>query len=277
MEATSAVAPVQLPAPAAVGQQADVVARIAHATAAGSFEVVVSMSTAVTVVNADGSYTTRSTIGMLDVPVGAEIAGDGVNDLVNQSFEQTFTAGGAAIPQDSTLINATSMSAEQQASGRALVDAVSMVSIGFPAEPVAVGASWTVGRHGRQPRHTIPVTYHCSLTALDRLDVHDGGHLHAAVQPSERTPASIEATIAGSGTIVGSVSNPLVVSATLYQTIDGIQGVGAAAHRHLDRPQRHRRVASWPRIRQQCSSSATATSSRSRSTVRRSATPSPST
>ena len=35
---------------------------------------------------------------------------------------------------------------------------------------------------------------------------------------------AIEATIAGSGTIVGSVSNPLVVSATLHQTIDGIQG-----------------------------------------------------
>jgi hypothetical protein len=230
VETTTAVVPVQLPAPAAVGQQADVRARIAHATAAGTFEVVVSMATAVTVVNSDGSYTTRSTISMLDVPVGAEVAGNGVNNLVNQSFEQTFTAGGTAIPQNSTLINATSMSAEQQASGRALVDAISMVSTGFPAEPVSVGDSWTVdgtvGSHGI----TIPVTYHCSLTALT-----DSTYTMAVsyTQPfSHPTNAGvIEATIAGSGTIVGSSTNPLVVSATLYQTIDGIEG---SAPLHID-------------------------------------------
>jgi hypothetical protein len=230
VDATSAVAPVQLPAPATVGQQADVRARIAHATAAGSFEVDVSMSTAVTVVNADGSYTTRSTISTLDVPVGAEVAGNGVNNLVNQSFEQTFTAGGTAIPQNSTLINATSMPAELQASGRALVDAISMVSVGFPGEPVSVGDSWTVdgtvGSHGI----TIPVTYHCSLTALT-----DSTYTMAVsyTQPFSHPAAAgvIEATIAGSGTTVGSLTNPLVASTTLYQTIDGIEG---SAPLHID-------------------------------------------
>jgi hypothetical protein len=34
----------------------------------------------------------------------------------------------------------------------------------------------------------------------------------------------IEATIGGSGTVVGSLTNPLVGSATLHQTVDGIQG-----------------------------------------------------
>jgi hypothetical protein len=220
---TAAAVSVQLPAPAAVGQQADVRASIAHATAAGSFEVDVAMATAVTVVNPDGSYTTRSTISMLDVPVGAEVAGNGVNNLVNQSFEQTFTSGGTAIPQNSTLINATSMSAEQQAGGRALVDAISMVSIGFPAEPVSVGSSWTVdgtvGSHGI----TIPVTYHCSLTALSESTY---TMVASYTQPfSHATNVGvIEATIAGSGTIVGALTNPLLVSATLYQTIDGIEG-----------------------------------------------------
>jgi hypothetical protein len=223
VETSAAAVPVQLPAPAAVGQQADVRASIAHTTAAGSFEVDVSMATAVTVVHPDGSYTTRSTISMLDVPVGAEVAGNGVNNLVNQSFEQTFTAGGTAIPQNSTVINATSMSAEQQASGRALVDAISMVSIGFPAEPVSVGSAWTV--HGMVGSHgfTIPVTYHCSLTALSESTY---TMMASYTQPfSQPTDAGvIEATIGGSGTVVGSLTNPLVVAATLYQTIDGIQG-----------------------------------------------------
>jgi hypothetical protein len=218
-----AVAPVQLPAPAQVGQQADVGARIAHNTAAGEFDLVVAMSTAVTVVNADGSYTTRSTVGMLDVPVGAEIAGNGVNNLVNQSFEQSFTAGGTAVPQASTLINAASMSAEQQQSGRALVDALSMISIGFPAEPLSVGSSWTVngavGSHGI----TIEVTYHCSLIALTDATYTMAVSYTEPFSHSADTGA-IEATIAGSGTIVGSLTNPLVVSATLFQTIDGIQG-----------------------------------------------------
>jgi hypothetical protein len=222
-ESSTAVASVQLPPPAQVSQQVEVVARIGHTTAAGAFDLVVAMSTAVTVVNTDGSYTTRSTIRMLDVPVGAEIAGNGVNNLVNQSFEQTFTAGGTAVPRESPLINAASMSAEQQQSGRALVDALSMVSIGFPAEPLTVGTSWTIdgaiGSHGI----TIPVSYHCSLTALT-----DTTYTMAVTytQPFSQSTdtGTIEATIGGSGTIVGSLTNPLVVSATLYQTVDGIQG-----------------------------------------------------
>ncbi len=165
----TAAAAVKLPAPAAVGQQAAVATRIAHTTAAGTFEVEVSMTTAVTAVNAaDGSYTTRSTIGTVDVPVGAELAGPGVNALVTRSFEQSFTATGAAIPQASTLIDAASMTAEQQQSGRALVDAVSMISVGFPAEPVDGRRGVDVARaRSAAMAPSIPVTYQCRLTALD--------------------------------------------------------------------------------------------------------------
>jgi hypothetical protein len=219
----AAAAAVQLPAPAVVGQQAEVAAQVGHTTAAGRFEVSVSMSTAVTAVNGDGSYTTRSTIGTVDVHVGAELAGDGVNALGTRSFEQSFTTTGKAIPEASTLIDAASMTAEQQESGRALVDAVSMISVGFPAEPVAVGSSWTsngaVGSHGT----IIPVTYQCRLTALDASTyTMEVSYATSVSQPIDA--GAIEATMAGWGTISGSVSNPLVISATLNQAIDGIQG-----------------------------------------------------
>ena len=106
---------------------AEVATRISHTTTAGRFEIAVTMSTAVTAVNpADGSYTTRSTIGTVDVPVGAELAGNGVNALVTRSFEQSFAATGAANPQASTIIDAASLTAEQQAgwpgAGRCRVD-----------------------------------------------------------------------------------------------------------------------------------------------------------
>jgi hypothetical protein len=219
----AAAVAVELPAPAVVGQQADGSTRISHSTAAGTFEVAVTMSTAVTAVNADGSYTTRSTIGTLDVPVGAELAGEGVNVLVNQSFEQSFTATGAANTAASTLITAAALTPAQQASGRALVDAVSMVSVGFPDTPVAVGAAWTspgtIGSHGT----VVPVTYQCLLTALD-ASTYTVEVSYTEVFSSPSDAGAIEATVAGWGTIVGSVANPLVVTATLHQTIDGIQG-----------------------------------------------------
>ncbi len=222
--AATLAAAVKLPAAAAVGQQATVTTQITNTTAAGTFEVDVTMTTAVTAVNAtDGSYTTRSTIGTVDVPVGADIAGPGVNALPTRSFEQSFLATGAAVPAASTLIDAASMTAEQQQIGHALVDAVSMISIGFPADPVAVGSTWTsAGTVGRQGT-VIPVTYQCRLTALDASTyTMEVSYTQAFSQPSDA--GAIEATIAGWGTIVGSVANPLVVSATLNQTIDGIQG-----------------------------------------------------
>jgi hypothetical protein len=215
---------VKLPAPAAVGQQTTVATRIGHTTAAGTFEVEVSMTSAVTAVNAaDGPYTTRSTIGTFDVPVGQELAGPGVNALVTRSFEQSFTATGAAIPEASTLIDSASMTTEQQDSGRALVDAVSMISVGFPVEPVAVGAAWSsegaIGSHGS----VIPVTYQCRLTALDAAAyMMEVTYTEVFSLPTDA--GMIEATVAGMGTIAGSVSNPLAVTATLNQTIDGIQG-----------------------------------------------------
>ena len=71
---------------------------------------------------------------------------------------------------------------------------------------------------------SIPVTYQCRLTALDASTyTMEVSYTEVFSQPSDA--GAIEATIAGWGTIVGSVSNPLVVSATLNQTIDGIQGV----------------------------------------------------
>jgi hypothetical protein len=217
--------PVQLPAPATVGQQADVAVQVGHAVAAGTFEVVLTMGTAVTAVNeADLSYTTRSTISTVDVTVGAEIVGDGVNNLNGQSFEQSFAGTGAAVPQAATLLNAEALAAAQQDSGRALIEAVSLISVGFPAEPVTVGSAWTsdgaVSSHGL----TIPVSYQCRLTALT-----DSTYTMEVTytQPFSETGAggAIEATVAGWGTITGSVSNPLVISASLDQTIDGIQGV----------------------------------------------------
>lgn len=211
-----------VPAPAVVGQQADVGTRIAQSTAAGSIQLVVSLSTAVTAVNADGSYTTRSTISTLDVRAGSDLAAD-APDLVNQSFEQSFGASGAALPESSNLINGGTMSAAQQRSGRTLVDSLAMVRVGFPAEPVAVGASWSADGMAGIDGIVVPVTYQCRLTAATTETwTVELSYAQSFSQPSDA--GRIEATVAGTGTVVGSRTNPLAGTATLYQTVDGIQG-----------------------------------------------------
>jgi hypothetical protein len=216
--------PVQLPPVATVGQQADVSVQVGQSAAAGTFEVVLTMGTAVTAVNeTDRSYTTRSTISTVDVTVGAEIVGDGVNNLIGQSFEQSFAGTGSAIPQAATLLNAEALAAAQQDSGRALIEAVSLVSVGFPAEPVTVGSAWTSDGAVSSSGLTIPVSYQCRLTALT-----DSSYTMEVTYTQPFSAAggggAIEATVAGWGTITGSLSNPLVISAALDQTIDGIRG-----------------------------------------------------
>ena len=140
-----------------------------------------------------------------------------------RSFEQSFTATGAAIPQASTIIDEASLTPEQQQSGRALVDAISLVSVGFPVDPVEVGSAWTSpGAVGSQGTF-IPVTYHCRLIALDASTyTMEFTYAESFSQPSGA--GTIEATITGWGNIVGSVANPLLISATLSQSVDGIQG-----------------------------------------------------
>ena len=98
-----------------------------------------------------------------------------------------------------------------------------MVSVGFPAEPVEVGSAWTspgaIGSHGT----VIPVTYQCRLTALDASTyTMEVTYAQSFSQPSDA--GAIEATIVGWGNIVGSLANPLLISATLSQSVDGIQG-----------------------------------------------------
>ena len=157
------------------------------------------MSTAVTAVNADGSYTTRSTIGTLDVPVGAELAGDGVNDLVTRSFEQSFTATGAANPAgvhaDQRRVDDAGAASERPCPRRRRVDGQRRVS--GRARRGRCGVD--VGRaRSAATASVIPVTYQCLLTALD-ASTYTMEVSYTQVFSSPSDAGVIEATVAGIG------------------------------------------------------------------------------
>jgi hypothetical protein len=217
----SVAQPVQLPAPAAVGQTARSEAIIQTTIDDGEVTLQLVTSSSVTSVAGDGSYTAHSVIEAVEVtnaPASANVNSWGFGALEGSSFDRTFAASGAPLTAPSRSATAQSL----------VLDSISMVSLGFPATPVGVGDSWTID--GRIVSHgmTFGVTYQCRLAAVA------GGTFSVDVSYAEGFNASAdgvtaEGTISGTGTLSGSLTNPLMLWGGLNQTIDGVQTAGNSA------------------------------------------------
>jgi len=206
--------PVELPAPAAVGQAALTETAIQTTIGGGPVSLVFTMSSAVTDVDNDGSYVARSVIDSVAVtnaPASADVSAWGFDRLQGVSFDQRYASTGTPIASQSGVVDAQSL----------LRDSVGIVSVGFPTEPVTIGDSWQVEGRIRSESLVVPVTYQCRLVSVVDdtyvLDVSYAQNFSAAV-----ANGVAEGTISGTGTLGGSLANPLVVSGGLNQTIDGV-------------------------------------------------------
>lgn len=217
----SAGPPVQLPAPASEGQSARSQAVIQTTVDGGEVTLQLATSSYVANVAADGSYTARSTINAVAVtnaPASADVASWGLDDLEGSTFDRAYAASGAPLTAPSRSVSAQSL----------ILDSVSMVSLGFPETPVAVGDSWTAA--GRISSHgmTFDITYQCRLATVTdgaySVDVSYTEGFSAAVDG-----ATTEGTISGTGTLSGSLANPLLLWGGLNQTIDGVRTDGNSA------------------------------------------------
>lgn len=227
LPAASAVAehgvaqPVQLPAPAAIGQTVYSQAVIQTTIDGGEVTLQLASSSSVTDVAGDGSYTARSVINAVEVtnaPASANVTSWGFDDLAGSAYDRAYAASGAPLTAPSRSTGAESL----------VLDSVSLVSVGFPAAPVAIGDSWTVD--GRISSHgmTFDVTYQC------RLAVVVDGTYSVDVSYAEGFSASVdgatsEGTISGTGTLSGSLANPLLLWGGVNQTIDGVRTEGNSA------------------------------------------------
>jgi hypothetical protein len=213
--------PIQLPAAAVVGQAARSQADIQTTIDGGQVALRLVTSSSITSVAGNGSYTAHSVIDAIEVmnaPASADVRSWGFDDLEGSSFDRTFAASGAPLTTPTRSAPAQSL----------ILDSVSMVSLGFPAGPVGVGDSWTVGGHISSHGMAFDVTYQCRLAA-----VADGAY-SVDVSYAEAFNASVggatsEGTISGTGTLSGSLSNPLLVWGGLNQTIDGVRTTGTSA------------------------------------------------
>lgn len=213
--------PVQLPAPAAQGQTAATRAVIQSTIDGGEVTLQLATSSYVTNVAVDGSFTARSVIDAVEVtnaPASADVMSWGFDDLEGSTYQRAYASSGAPLTAPSRSAGAESL----------ILDSISMVSLGFPATPVAVGDLWTVG--GRISSHgmTFDVTYQCRLAV-----VVDGTYSvdisYAESFSASADGAGYEGTISGTGTLSGSLTNPLLVWGGLNQTIDGVRTEGNSA------------------------------------------------
>lgn len=217
----SASAPVQLPAPAAVGQGTTTEAVIETTVDGGPVSLHLVTTSLVTAVRPNGAYTARSVIDSLEVtnaPASADVSSWGFRELQGATFNRTYASTGRPL-------NLATRSVGEQA---LVLDAVSMAYVGFPTEPIRVGDSWTVEGRIASGGWTYDVAYHCRLAAvLDGSYSVDISYVDGFSYAVDN--GSAEGTISGTGTLSGSLENPLVVSGRLNQTIDGIVTVDDSA------------------------------------------------
>ncbi len=228
LPASDSAAAASLPGPTSVGQTASLSAAISVATSGGfggpggvdgSVGLMLTTSIAVTAVNPDGSYTRQTTIqslNVVDAPAGAD-AKLGYDTLVGTTFEQQISANGT--PIDSSL--GDGLTGEQRVLGQGIVDAMDAMVIGFPSTPVSVGSSWTAPGRVGLATIVVPVTYQCRLTSISG-DSYTVEVSYAQDVDANASAGTMSGTLSGSGTLNGSVSNPLVVAGTMYQSVDGV-------------------------------------------------------
>ncbi len=110
--ASGATIPIQLPAPAAVGQVAETQAAIQTTVDGGPVSLSVLTSSSVTAVHGDGSYVAHSVLDEVEVtnaPASADIRAWGFADLQGLSFDQRYAATGTPLPNNSRSVDARSI------------------------------------------------------------------------------------------------------------------------------------------------------------------------
>lgn len=217
-----------LPGPAIVGQTAQSSvsydSTINSTPASGALSVHAVVARTVTAVDAAGGYQTQAVVTSIEVSRAPSGFNTGqIDGLAGLTVQQSFTATGAPIDAGTS----AAVGSGPPASGTGhLLDWIAATSIAFPAEPVAVGASWPSAGQASVGGVTVPIEYQCRLASVDDSQYVVELSYAADFDATATSMGDVSGTIAGWGTMTGSRSNPLVVSGSVNQSIDGWARVG---------------------------------------------------
>lgn len=189
---------------------------------AGNVAVIITGDVEVTTAGADGSYTSRATIASLDVvaaPVAADRNGLGLDNLVGVGVDEWFDPSGVLVAAE--LVDGADLTGSQRAGAQMVLDALAAMNAATPGRSAEVGAGWTSPGRAGLGSLGIGVTYQCRLTSADDsgYDVELSWAESVTAAAGERT---LTGTTSGSGALGRSFDNPLVMDATMYDTIDGV-------------------------------------------------------
>jgi hypothetical protein len=210
---------VQLPGVSAVGQAAHstMVMNVSVVVTGGAADNDVSvglkleLSQEVVEVAADGSYLVLATIDsaeVTDLPAGADAAAVPCIGVTGLQISQSYSASGQLLTQ--ALAADAPTDAEQRCAAQ-LTQSTSQVVIAFPAEPIGIGATWSVTADVVSQGVAVPVTYHYTLA-----NVADGRYEADITFSSSFTLSEGgSGTMAGTGSLSGAIDNPLNQSASL--------------------------------------------------------------
>ena len=214
---------VALPPPATVGQTAETSvsydSTMSSPSASGDLSLQAVVSRQVTAVDAVGGYSTQAVVSSIVVSQAPSGFNTGQLDgLAGVSVQQSFTSTGAPASAAGSVASNTG---PPTGGGEQTVVWIAATAIAFPAEPIAVGTSWSSPGQASVGGVPVPITYQCRLASVDDAQyVVELSYAADLVAPATSL-GDVSGTIAGWGTVTGSRSNPLVVSGTLNQSIDG--------------------------------------------------------
>jgi hypothetical protein len=208
---------ITLPAPARVGQIAESTTALdMHIALGGALStqvdagIEIAMTSEVTEVAADGAYvalTTLHRVDVTDIPAGADEADVPCVGVSGLRIEQRFDAAGNAVSTEPV----DDLGPVEAACVEQLASTESQTAVVFPRQPVGPGASWSADLVTVNEGVEVPVTYHYTLTAVSGGEYSIDATLEAEFEMAEGGVA-VAGTMTGSGTITGSVDNPLVTS-----------------------------------------------------------------
>ena len=219
--AEPSVPTIQLPGSPYVGQTADSELEIQTTIDGAPVSLLVSSSSTVGTVYAGGAFIARhfiDSVAVTNAPASADVAALDFEQLTGTSFDQAYSRTGAPTERNVSSLNSRSP----------VLDAMSLVSVGFSSGPVSVGESWVFDGRIRSEGLTFEVTYQCRLAGV--VD----GTFTVDVSYAENFSADVnggvvEGTVSGTGVFNGSTRNPLVLSGRLNQTINGATTIDGAA------------------------------------------------
>ncbi|MGH3448309.1 MAG: DUF6263 family protein [Nocardioidaceae bacterium] len=192
-------------------------------------------------VGGDGSYTAETTISDITIvdPSGemTDLAGvkDQFEDLGGVRYRQHFAEDGSSNPPE--MVESAELTSTQLQTAHQFVDSIASTPATYPSKPVGKGATWEATKNVKKNGIELSVTTEYTLVKVTgdsfKLKLTQDVPIDTTVD-SDGTDVDVSGDLQGSGTITGSLKNPLDTQVTLTEEVDmDLSADGSDSHMQM--------------------------------------------